>query len=172
MLPAALFLVVLTSTVMIGVLNRAYQGDQQKSLGLFKVEADYQARMGLESIVSRVRNFTAGPTAFAAWTTLSLDATEQSDARRCSISSQFALDSIVRMSPRFTSGDHHLRYYAITELDGAAGLTEFATQWRIVSCVLSESLGFTTSRSTLLRYGIQNNGVVTTRGSPIDMRGY
>lgn len=172
MLPAALFLVVLTSTVMIGVLHRAYQGDQQKSLILFKVEANHQARMGLESIVSRVRNFTAGPTAFGAWTALTSDTTEQGDARRCGISSQFASSAIVRMSPRFTIGDNRLRYYAVTEPNGAAGLIAFSNQWRIVSCVLSESLGFTTSRSTLLRYGIQNDGVVATRGTPIDMRGY
>lgn len=172
MLPVALLLVFLITTVTMSVLDHSNLGDQQRSLGLFKAEAGHQARMGLESTISRIRNFTAGPTTFPNWTPLTIDATEQSDANKCGISSQFASNSIVRMSQRLTYNNHHLRYYAVIERDATIGLSQFSNQWRIVSCVLSSSPGFTETRSTLLRYGIQNGSAVTARGTPIDLRSY
>jgi hypothetical protein len=66
-----------------------------------------------------------------------------------------------------------MRYYAITEVDNAAGSTAFPNQWRIISCVISTSKPyFAKSRSALIRYAIQDNGTSIDNGTVIDIRDY
>ena len=66
-----------------------------------------------------------------------------------------------------------MRYFAINEIDGATGHAAFPTQWRIVSCVISTSKPyFAKTRSALIRFAIQDNGIAVANGTVIDMRDY
>lgn len=177
-LPAALFLTFLSTTVLVGLLNRTTLAERQKYLALSQVEADHLARMGLEAAFSQVRNFTAGPSGFpATWTALptplsSATADERNDVNKCSIASQFASSAVVKMSPRDTYGPFFLRYYAVNEVDGTAGLVSFGRQWRLVACAGGTTQAVVATRSTLLRFGIIDNGTTIARGTAMDLRAY
>lgn len=172
-LPAALFLTFLCTTVLVAMLNRSSTADQEKYLRLQKLDASNLSRMGLESNIAKIRKVTAGPTSFPTWTALTANAEETYDAKVCGIASQFSSSAISRMSPRYVYKNYAMRYYAITEVDNAAGSTAFPNQWRIISCVISTSKPyFAKSRSALIRYAIQDNGTSIDNGTVIDIRDY
>jgi hypothetical protein len=175
-LPAALLLVFLCTTLLATVLSRSKTADLEKYLRLNKIDASNLSRAGLESAVTQIRTYSAGPSQFPTntWVTLTTNDNGTNDTRICGIASQFSSSAVVRMSPnRYLYKNYAMRHFAINEVDGATGDPAFPSQWRIVSCVISLSKPyFAKTRSALVRFAIQDNGASLTSGTIIDVRDY